>query len=290
MNLRMLFPVTAALILGGVAARAQHLGDVQISAVDNQLVTSDENGVARVYLNEFDDFSGILFTDDPGFESQAGSLPGGASIGFNVTQSLWYWDGEQLAPPPESASIRISLGPAPPVFVTGGSGPQNGFTFATASATGTIHTHLNYTLAPRDTALGVYGMVLRLTSPPLEASDPFLIAFNYGLADLDQVFDGVAAILDATGILDPPALPGDTNADGQVDITDLNNVRNSFGAAGDPVLGDTAPFDGTVDIQDLNRVRNNFGKVAHAVPEPAALALMLGAWLPCASRLLVPRR
>jgi hypothetical protein len=38
--------------------------------------------------------------------------------------------------------------------------------------------------------------------------------------------------------------PGDTNDDGLVDLVDLNNVRNNFGASGQPVLGDTAPFDG----------------------------------------------
>ncbi len=65
--------------------------------------------------------------------------------------------------------------------------------------------------------------------------------------------------------------PGDTNSDGRVDLEDLNNVRNSFGQAGDPVLGDTPPFDGQVNLDDLNAVRNNFGTVqANAVPEPNA--------------------
>ncbi|MDZ4780139.1 MAG: PEP-CTERM sorting domain-containing protein [Planctomycetia bacterium] len=48
---------------------------------------------------------------------------------------------------------------------------------------------------------------------------------------------------------------GDTDADNDVDITDLNNVRNNFAGAG---LGDTDD-DGDVDITDLNNVRNNFG-------------------------------
>ena len=63
-------------------------------------------------------------------------------------------------------------------------------------------------------------------------------------------------------------LPGDTNADGVVDITDLNNVRNNFGALGPGVLGDT---DGNnrVDINDLNAVRNNFGASLPA-PSPRA--------------------
>ncbi len=53
------------------------------------------------------------------------------------------------------------------------------------------------------------------------------------------------------------AVPGDTDDDGDVDLTDLNNVRNNFGAA-DPVIGDT-DNDGDVDLSDLNAVRNNFG-------------------------------
>ncbi len=68
-----------------------------------------------------------------------------------------------------------------------------------------------------------------------------------------------------------PLLPGDTNADGQVDLADLNNVRNNFGGAG---LGDTNA-DGTVDLQDLNAVRNNFGAGgANPVPEPPSLVLL----------------
>ncbi len=51
--------------------------------------------------------------------------------------------------------------------------------------------------------------------------------------------------------------PGDTNFDGAVDLTDLNNVRGNFGATGN-VLGDTNG-DGVVDLADLNAVRNHFG-------------------------------
>jgi len=58
---------------------------------------------------------------------------------------------------------------------------------------------------------------------------------------------------------------GDTNFDGEVNITDLNNVRNNFGGQG---LGDT-DGDGDVDISDLNAVRNNFGAGG---PSPAPLS------------------
>lgn len=71
-------------------------------------------------------------------------------------------------------------------------------------------------------------------------------------------------------------LPGDTNGDNKIDITDLNAVRNNFGSAGE---GD-ADFDGDADIEDLNLVRNRFGLADErlsiaTVPEPSSLAMAL---------------
>jgi len=72
-----------------------------------------------------------------------------------------------------------------------------------------------------------------------------------------------------------PAAPGDTDDDGDVDIEDLNNVRNDFGALGTGLTGDTDD-DLDVDIEDLNNVRNNFGAGGSAVvPEPAGWLLAL---------------
>lgn len=69
-----------------------------------------------------------------------------------------------------------------------------------------------------------------------------------------------------------PPVPGDTNGDRVVDLVDLNNVRNNFGAAGEGVLGDTNN-DRLVDLTDLNSVRNNFGVAASPVAEPTGMAL-----------------
>jgi hypothetical protein len=65
---------------------------------------------------------------------------------------------------------------------------------------------------------------------------------------------------------------GDTDDDQDVDITDLNNVRNNFSGTG---LGDT-DGDNDVDITDLNNVRNNFGAGpgANAVPEPSTWVML----------------
>ncbi|MDZ4783455.1 MAG: hypothetical protein SGJ19_24680 [Planctomycetia bacterium] len=68
-------------------------------------------------------------------------------------------------------------------------------------------------------------------------------------------------------------LDGDANADGVVNVVDLNLVRNNFGSSHEGVAGDTN-YDDAVDIEDLNRVRNNFGSVQSSpVPEPSAFVL-----------------
>ncbi len=68
------------------------------------------------------------------------------------------------------------------------------------------------------------------------------------------------------------AIQGDTNFDGQVDLKDLNNVRNNFGSVGPSVLGDTNG-DGKINLEDLNAVRNNFGAGGNPAPEPGTLGL-----------------
>lgn len=80
---------------------------------------------------------------------------------------------------------------------------------------------------------------------------------------------GTAALVSLTLDIADGVL-GDTNADGSVDITDLNNVRNNFGGE---VLGD-ANGDSLVDIEDLNLVRNNFGNTLASVPEPSSVVLL----------------
>lgn len=80
-----------------------------------------------------------------------------------------------------------------------------------------------------------------------------------------------------------PLVAGDTDGDHDVDLEDLNNVRNHFGSNG---LGDSNQ-DGSVDLDDLNLVRNNFGNKSPfiltpdeavtqsgTVPEPSSLLLV----------------
>lgn len=80
--------------------------------------------------------------------------------------------------------------------------------------------------------------------------------------DLDQAGVRRGNVFDIGAVEFRPkggALGGDTNGDDRVDLDDLNNVRNHFGATGPGAPGDTSPFDQRVDLNDLNNVRNNFG-------------------------------
>ena len=85
----------------------------------------------------------------------------------------------------------------------------------------------------------------------------------------------------------PAGIPGDTNADGVVDIDDLNNVRNNFGQTGHRVLGDTLPYDGVVNLDDLNAVRNELGKTVPPPPE-AVIGRNTGALFVGADSSLLP--
>jgi hypothetical protein len=72
--------------------------------------------------------------------------------------------------------------------------------------------------------------------------------------------------------------PGDVDLDGDVDLADLNLVRNNFGATVEatlPLPGDVYPYDNRVDVRDLNDVRNHFGESLSTVPEPSSVGLAL---------------
>lgn len=116
-----------------------------------------------------------------------------------------------------------------------------------------------------------------MTTPVLSHNS--ILSYGYNELELNLNFGAQTAYYDdlsLTSTLAPTHIPGDTNGDGVVDLTDLNNVLNNFGvnATGNP--GDDNG-DGTVDLTDLNDVLNNFGSHAasalSSVPEPTTLSL-----------------
>jgi hypothetical protein len=99
--------------------------------------------------------------------------------------------------------------------------------------------------------------------------------------------------VDSNSLIVAALLPGDANADGTVDLSDLSAVLSHFG--GTNANWTAGNFDGssTIDLTDLADVLNNFGMSSpsgavgsassSAAPEPASLlVLALGAF--CLSR------
>ena len=63
-----------------------------------------------------------------------------------------------------------------------------------------------------------------------------------------------------------PALPGDANLDGKVDVNDLTVVLTNFGKTGRTWATGDFVGDGKVDVNDLTIVLANFGRTFGARP------------------------
>ncbi len=115
---------------------------------------------------------------------------------------------------------------------------------------------------------GIGAMTGTFGTLQLPSSDPFGLGRVWSA---DYIGDRFVLSFKAPGA----GVDGDTDDDGDVDLDDLNNVRNNFGGA-NPPIGDT-DGDNDVDLDDLNAVRNNFGATggSQSVPEPATIVMLL---------------
>jgi T5SS/PEP-CTERM-associated repeat protein/autotransporter-associated beta strand protein len=96
-------------------------------------------------------------------------------------------------------------------------------------------------------------------------------AGTYDAANSGGYITGSGALLVSNSVL-----PGDANADGTVNGTDLNTVLSNYNQPGMDWWHGDFHNDGTVDGTDLNDVLSNYNQhtsVGAAVPEPSALLL-----------------
>ena len=101
-----------------------------------------------------------------------------------------------------------------------------------------------------------------------------------GINDSGRIVgDGVNSSGQEHAVLLTPALSGDANLDGKVDVNDLTIVLANFGKS-TGMSWETGDFnaDGKVDINDLTTVLTDYGQTAGtglaAVPEPSSPALL----------------
>jgi len=136
--------------------------------------------------------AGVFITTDlpgVGVLSPGNGVPDGSDLFFNVAQGLMYWDGTSIAPTTVGLVIdsptldgfgHVNSSPVPSYTVTATSGPQSGMLWGTYDATlPGWDTHGNFSLLPNSATPGVYGIAVSIDSPGYEASDPFLLSWEY---------------------------------------------------------------------------------------------------------------
>src|SRR5207248_9934455 len=132
--------------------------------VNNQVVTDSHNDpgnfdVSNVRVSPY--VFGLIdgdpyFTQDPGFNTPAGSnLPGRSILSFNILSNLYYWNGTgkvALSAPPNGESLKYTFGINERTIAggrnantefTADSVVQQGFFIGTINSDGSLHKHLN---------------------------------------------------------------------------------------------------------------------------------------------------
>ncbi len=84
------------------------------------------------------------------------------------------------------------------------------------------------------------------------------IVVTYSISGFDPVQDVVFADIFAATAHAAELLPGDLDADGDVDLVDLSTLLNAFGSTGSGLPGDL-DHDGDVDLIDLSTLLGHFG-------------------------------
>lgn len=243
---------------------------------------------AQVFLSTLDDLEGTFSTEFPGFELRRDGqhpISNGTIVSFNIAGPLLKLDvannrlsstQELLGNPGPAPQLGVSLNPN--ARITNASIVE-GFQFF-QSFPGN-HSHMAFTLLgdgvnPAGGPDGVYVLPMLLTAPSLARSDWFFITLQKN----NTAAERTQALALAQDMAD--ALPGDTNFDGTVNISDFAILAANFNTTNRWWrLGDF-DFNGTVNISDFAQLAGNFNQSSPrtAIPEPvgamAVAALFLG--------------
>lgn len=244
-----------------VPAAAQH-ADILISISQGQLQVAALDGLtgtvtpASVFAADLGETGIPHYIDEPGLFADAGALPVGSTLGFDIVGPLLQWDGQTLVPTDadgcaigETMTVRfVSLLRETACDDVGG--------FALAvQADGGFHKHYVFGVQPAgsgvvDSAVYALQLVLRSSDPATANSAPLWIVFNDGMTEVEH--DAAIAFLEG------PTCAADIDNSGAVDGSDLGALLSAWGTAA-----------GNADVN------------GDGVVDGADLVALLAAWGPC---------
>jgi len=277
--------ILSAGVCTATAARLSAHGvpvDLFVNSITNRLyvVENFEHGVLELV-------AGIeISTDAPGIGVSFASngVAAGASLEVDVTQPLLYWNGTSLADP--TVSLWLDNPAQTETWtISATSGEQTGLSWATYPGGNFWDADGLFTLDSLSAPAGIYGLVVRVTSPNYGSSKPFLIRLAFSEQpgwDLDAGHAALQAAVITAGT-------GDFDADDDVDGADfLSWQRGLTAQKRTTTLADgDADGDSDVDDEDLSLWSNQYGaglgsarSAVQTVPEPSTLCQCLFAsWL-----------
>ena len=240
----------AAMLAGALAAgqaAAQHDGDILLLVDQGQIITNSfAGGGATPQCSFLSEFGTGDQTNDPGFDSPAGTFPTGTDLGFTITHALRVWQDGTFDTIPEER-VEISWGPLGPVSTPPDDTPVEGFTLGVSSE-GEFHYHYKFALRGPN-APGVYLLTMTMwsTSGDIDESEPIYLLLNN---DLDQGTLELAADWwrDNGAWCSADPCVADFNGDGAVNTQDFIAYLNAWSAR-DPRADVNA--DGVVNTQDF---------------------------------------
>lgn len=189
----------------------------------------------------FTQFDGVILSDLPGIAvlSPGNLIPDGTALGIDVLSGIAFWNGSEI----ESTNANLQIhsptidgfghehdSPIDAYVVKGSTAFQTGMRWGIYD--GVVpgwDSHGMFFLSPFNTLIGVYGVVLQITSPGLLPTDPFLVPFAYdptGLGELsvEEYESGIIALTEWAQSTQSPMQAGDANQDFAFDEADLIEV------------------------------------------------------------------
>jgi hypothetical protein len=165
-----------------------HAGDITLTIAGGKMHTAivPEGGgtpeAQRVFASEFFDVGGFVFSDEPGYEIEDGTLTPGSGLFVTMRKAVRSWNGTDFS---TIALQTITASFGPNSITSNLTDIATGGLLLPVEAGGGLHDHPDVYL--NDPFAGIYLLELELSSDAgLEKTDPFWIVYNYGADEADH--------------------------------------------------------------------------------------------------------